>query len=288
MFKHEYADVNGIRMHYVTRGTGKLIMFVHGFPEFWYEWKNQLDYFGKDYQAVAIDVRGYNLSSKPEGVEQYKPEIVAEDWRQLAEKLGHKKFTLVAHNLNGIAYIFAYLFPDYLEKLITINVPHPSISIVTHADNEDNRAQIEAHKYIAFYQKPGAEGPLAEGNYYRLVRATFTGKYGGDDLINEGLITDDDVNLYIEAWSQPGALTGMLNHYRALDLVSLPTENLIIKVPTLVIWGMQDPAMLPVYLDGLDNYIPELTIKRIPDAAHRVVHKKPDLVNSLIEKFLEK
>lgn len=96
------------------------------------------------------------------------------------------------------------------------------------------------------------------------------------------------MKLYIEAWSQPGALTGMLNHYRALDLVSVPQENMMIKVPTLVIWGMQDPAMLPVYLDGLEIYIPGVTIKRIPDAAHRVVHKKPGLVNSLIEEFLKK
>lgn len=141
MLKHKYADVNGIRMHYVTEGTGNLIMFVHGFPEFWYEWKNQLGYFGRDYQAVAIDVRGYNLSSKPADVQQYKPETVAEDWWQLAEKLGYKKFTLVAHNLNGIAYIFAYLFPEYLDKLITINVPHPSISVITHRDNEANRGK---------------------------------------------------------------------------------------------------------------------------------------------------
>jgi len=98
MFKHEYADVNGARLHYVTAGKGKLIMFVHGFPEFWYEWKNQLAEFGQDYQAVAPDMRGYNLSSKPAEVDQYQVKYMVEDLRALAEKLGHKKFILVAHD----------------------------------------------------------------------------------------------------------------------------------------------------------------------------------------------
>jgi len=98
MLKHEYADVNGVRLHYVTAGKGKLIMFVHGFPEFWYEWKNQLLEFGNDYQAVAPDMRGYNLSSKPSEVDQYQVKYMVEDLRALAEKLGHKKFVLVAHD----------------------------------------------------------------------------------------------------------------------------------------------------------------------------------------------
>src|SRR6202158_716129 len=95
MLKHEYAEVNGQRLHYVTAGKGKLIIFLHGFPEFWYEWKNQLDEFGRDYQAVAPDMRGYNLSSKPPAVEQYQVKYLVEDVRALAEKLGHRKFILV-------------------------------------------------------------------------------------------------------------------------------------------------------------------------------------------------
>ena len=122
MLKHEYADVNGVRLHYVTAGKGKLIMFVHGFPEFWYEWKNQLLEFGNDHQAVAPDMRGYNLSSKPSEVDQYQVKYMVEDLRALAEKLGHKKFILVAHDWGGaIAWAFAIAHPDYLEKLVIIN-----------------------------------------------------------------------------------------------------------------------------------------------------------------------
>src|SRR5882672_3755967 len=101
MLKHEYVDVNGVRLHYVTAGKGKLIMFVHGFPEFWYEWKNELAEFGRDHQAVAPDMRGYNLSSKPAEVDQYQIKYLVEDLRALAEKLGHKKFILVAHDWGG-------------------------------------------------------------------------------------------------------------------------------------------------------------------------------------------
>ncbi len=101
MFQHEYADVNGVRLHYVTAGKGKLILFVHGFPEFWYEWKNQIEEFGRDHQAVALDMRGYNLSSKPADLEQYRMKHLVEDLRALAEHLGHKKFILVGHDWGG-------------------------------------------------------------------------------------------------------------------------------------------------------------------------------------------
>lgn len=283
MLQHGYAEVNGVRLHYVTQGEGKLIMFVHGFPEFWYEWRRQLDEFGKDYKAVALDMRGYNLSSKPIEVEQYRMRILTEDIRQLVEHLGHKRFILVAHDLNGVAYVFAHLYPDYLEKFIAINVPHPSAGIRAHEKSEE---QVKAHGYVDVFKSSEAERILSENNYFRLIRLAFTGYYGGDDLLNEGHLTEEDLKLYIESWSQPGGITGGLNHYRALDLGGIARDNLVIRVPTLVIWGMKDPAMLPGYLDGLEKFVPGVTIKRIPDAAHRVVHKKPELVNRYIRQFI--
>src|SRR5438477_5501118 len=101
MFKDEYAEVNGIQMHYVSAGKGPLIMFLHGFPEFWYEWKNQLAEFGRDHLAVAPDMRGYNLSAKPAEVDQYQVKYLVEDVRALAEHLGQKRFTLIAHDWGG-------------------------------------------------------------------------------------------------------------------------------------------------------------------------------------------
>src|SRR5215510_13155592 len=207
MFKDEYADVNGVRLHYVTAGKGKLIMFVHGFPEFWYEWKNQLAEFGHDYQAVAPDMRGYNLSSKPADVDQYQVKYLVEDLRALAEKLGHKKFILVAHDWGGaVAWAFAIAHPEYLEKLVIINAPHPG---VFQRELRENPAQQKASQYMLMFRSPQAEQILSANNYAGLVQAVL-----GQGL-KEGFFTDDDRKAYIEAWSQPGALTGGLNYYRA-------------------------------------------------------------------------
>src|ERR1035438_5433196 len=124
-----FAEVNGIRLHYVSAGKGPLILFLHGFPEFWYEWKNQLAEFGQDHLAVAPDMRGYNLSDKPSEVEQYQVRILIEDVRALAEHLGHKKkFILVGHDWGGaVAWAYAMAHPETLEKLVIVNAPHPGV-----------------------------------------------------------------------------------------------------------------------------------------------------------------
>lgn len=291
MFKHEYADVNGVRLHYVTAGEGKLIMFVHGFPEFWYEWKNQLADFGQEYQAVAPDMRGYNLSSKPTDVDQYQVKYMVEDLRALAEKLGHKKFVLVAHDWGGaIAWAFAIAHPEYLDKLVIINAPHPG---VFQRELRDNPAQQKASGYMLMFRSEQAEQMLSANNYATLVQIVL-----GEGLKN-GIFTEEDKKAYLEAWSQPGALTGGLNYYRAAR-VGPPTEgdkdptnfaaglpSLEVRVPTLVIWGEKDTALLTGNLEGLDKFVPNLTIKRIPDGTHWVIHEKPALVDGYIREFLK-
>src|ERR1700682_3007642 len=207
MLKHEYAEVNGQRLHYVTAGKGKLIIFLHGFPEFWYEWKNQLAEFGRDYRAVAPDMRGYNLSSKPAEVDQYQIKYLVEDLRALAEKLGHKKFILVAHDWGGaVAWAFAIAHPDRLEKLVIINAPHPGMF---QRELRENSAQQKASQYMLMFRSAQAEQTLSANNYAALVQAVL-----GEGL-KTGVFTEADKQAYLEAWSQPGALTGGLNYYRA-------------------------------------------------------------------------
>jgi pimeloyl-ACP methyl ester carboxylesterase len=289
MFEHKYADVNSIRLHYVTVGKGKLIMFLHGFPEFWYEWKHQLTEFGRDYQAVAPDMRGYNLSSRPVEVEQYRMKYLIEDIRALAEHLGHKKFLLVAHDWGGgVAWPFAIGHPEYLEKLIIINAVHPAAFI---RELRDNPAQRKASQYILVYRTAEAEDILTRDNYAILVDNLLK------DGIEQGYFTEEDKKAYIEAWSQPGALTGGLNYYRAVHLGSFTGESddilsadpslFTVKVPTLVIWGEKDRWLLTGNLVGLEKYVPDLTIKRIPDGSHWVIHERPGLVNSYIREFIE-
>jgi epoxide hydrolase 4 len=291
--KSDYAEVNGVRLHYVSTGSGKLIMFVHGFPEFWYEWKNQLQDFGRDYFAVAPDMRGYNLSSKPGEVDQYQVKYLVEDLRALAEHLGYKKFTLVAHDWGGaVAWAFAIQHPDYLEKLVIINAPHPGVFARELAQNP---AQQKASQYMLMFRSPQAEQILSANNYAALVGVVL-----GEGL-KTGFFTEEDKKAYIEAWSQPGALTGGLNYYRAAK-VGPPAPgpesagsqanfaegmgSLVVKVPTLVIWGEKDTALLTGNLDGLDKFVPDLTIKRVSDGTHWVIHEKPDLVDSYIRDFI--
>jgi len=291
-FEDSFAKVNGIRLHYVAAGKGPLILFLHGFPEFWYEWKNQLSEFGKDHRAVAPDLRGYNLSEKPEPLEQYEMTVLAEDVRALANELSPgRKFVLVGHDWGGVvAWVFASIHPEMLEKLVIINAPHPGVFGRLLASDP---AQQQASQYMLMFRSEQAEKTLSDNQYATLVNIVL-----GDGL-KKGVFTEEDKAAYLKAWSQPGALTGGLNYYRA-NRVGPPaaggapsTGNLTansaqmrVNVPTLVIWGEKDTALLPQNLDGLDQLVPRLTVRRIADATHWVVHEKAGEVNGYIREFL--
>jgi len=295
--RDRYAVVNGVRLHYVMAGKGPLIVFLHGFPEFWYAWKNQLAVFGQGQLAVAPDMRGYNLSAKPAEVDQYQMKYLIEDIRALAVHLGHRKFILVGHDWGGaVAWAFAMAHPEYLEKLVIVNAPHPGVFM--RLLREDAKQQ-QASQYMLMFRGPQAEAVLSANHYASLVSIVL-----GAGL-KSGIFTEDDKKAYIEAWSQPGALTGGLNYYRAAqvgppqpntqipagaapaDSVPAPA-SLAVRVPTLVIWGEKDTALLRENLDGLDQFVPNLTIKRIPEGTHWVVHERPDEVNRYIHEFIGK
>lgn len=311
MFGHSFADVNGVRVHYASSGNpaNKLILFLHGFPEFWYAWRNQLAEFGKDLLAVAPDQRGYNLSSRPAEVEQYEITKLVSDIRALVEHLqpgqvGAKKCILVGHDWGGVvAWAAAIACPDVVEKLVIINAPHPAIF---QRELRENPAQQSASAYMHTLRSPEAEAMISANNF-----ALFQEGILGDGL-RKGFFTERDRRAYVEAWSQPGALTGGLNWYRAAKIgpadparigipsdqresrgagsaapVSTPLPSFTVQAPTLVIWGEQDPYLLASNLEGLDRFVPNLRVERIPDATHWVVHEKPQLVNSLIRSFVK-
>jgi pimeloyl-ACP methyl ester carboxylesterase len=293
MLSDKYVHVNGVRLHVVTAGKGSLILFLHGFPEFWYEWKTQLAEFGKDHLAVAPDMRGYNLSDKPEALDQYRINVLVEDIRALADHFSHqKKFVLAAHDWGGaVAWAFAIQHPDMLDKLVIVNAPHPGVFGRLLASDA---AQQQASQYMLMFRSPQAEQNLSANQYGLLVNAVL-----GAGLKN-GVFTEEDKQAYIRAWSQPGALTGGLNYYRANEVgppaagqaasvtrgnFAIDPNNLMVKVPTLVIWGEKDTALLIQNLDGLDKFVPQLIVKRIPDGSHWVVHEKRDEVNAAIRDF---
>jgi pimeloyl-ACP methyl ester carboxylesterase len=282
-----HADLRGIRLHYVTAGTGPLILFLHGFPEFWYQWKTFLLDFGRDHQAVAPDLRGYNLSSRPAEVEQYRMPHLVEDVRLLAEHLGPERFVLVGHDWGGVvAWAFALWHPERLAKLIVINAPHPKIF---ERELRGNPAQRAASQYMLLFAHPDAEQFLSAENYGALREALEAGPAAGT-------LTDDDRQAYLAAWSQPGALTGGLNYYRAAGLGAASVEEwsafaidlpeAVVRVPTLVVWGEQDRALLASNLDGLEHLVPGVVIRRMAEASHWVTREQPDTVIRHIRQFI--
>jgi epoxide hydrolase 4 len=282
---HKNIEVNGTKVHYVTSGQGDLILFLHGFPEFWYEWRSILPEFAGKYQTVAPDMRGYNLSGKPAELDQYLMPVLVEDVKQLAltllEGKPKKKFILVAHDWGGaVAWAFAIAHPEMLEKLVIINAPHPAVFA---RELRSNPEQQKASQYMLMFRSPEAEKILSADNYAALLKALH--------------VADGDKQAYIDAWSQPGALTGGLNYYRA-NRVGPPTgedapkainaASYMVKMPTLVIWGEKDTALLTANLIGLEAFVPDLKIERIADGTHWVINEQPKLVSRYIRDFISK
>lgn len=287
---HDFADVNGVRLHYAHSGEGRLVLFLHGFPEFWYAWRNQLVEFGRDSFAVAPDMRGYNLSSKPENVEDYNMVHLVGDIIALIGKLGAKSCCLIGHDWGGVvAWVVAIARPEIIEKLVIINAPHPAIF---QRELHENPAQAQASQYMLLFRSAEAEQALSADNCAVLQHIVL------EEGIREGHLNEADRRAYLDAWTQSGALTGGLNYYRASKIGPVPAgrkepihglegqTSLQVNVPTMVIWGENDTALLTGNLDGLDQYVPNLFVKRVPDATHWIVHEKSDLVNSLIRDFI--
>jgi len=292
VFRDEMVDVGGLRLHCGVAGeAGKpLMLFLHGFPEFWAAWRKPMEYFAaRGWLCVAPDLRGYNLSDKPEGVENYKAKHLIADVLALGAHYGkgspEGKFVLVAHDWGGaVAWGVAIAHPGRLERLVMINSPHPYLFW---RELTSNPAQQQASEYMNLFRLPKAERVLADNGYARLISAfaKLSAAWRAE---------------LVAAWSRPGALTGGLNYYRASPLypataddpgagkLKLDAKDFIVRVPTLVIWGERDTALLPGLLDGLGLYVVRLKIVREPGATHWIVHEKPDLVCSEIEKFVGK
>ena len=207
---HTTITTNGIKLHVVQAGPedGPLVILLHGFPEFWYGWRNQIDYLaGKGYRVWVPDQRGYNLSDKPAGIEAYNQPVIADDVAGLIEASGREKIYLVGHDWGAaIAWWTAMKYPDKLEKLVIMNVPHPIVSAKT--IGKDWR-QTRKSWYIFFFQLSWLpEALLSMNNCNNLVRSMSR-------AMKPGVFTAADWDEYRKAWSQPGACTAMVNWYRA-------------------------------------------------------------------------
>jgi pimeloyl-ACP methyl ester carboxylesterase len=284
--EHHSVAVDGVELHVASCGTGPLILFLHGFPQCWYEWRHQLVEFGRDHLAVAPDLRGYDTSSKPPAVDAYRISEFVEDVAGLADRLGHERFALVGHNWGGgVAWTFALTYPRRVERLVVINCPHP---VVWDRELRANPAQQEALRFYSLFRSPKGEEVLSRENF-AAMRRWF-----------HGVLREEDMSVYMETWRQPGAMTGMLNLYRAADVGPPDPDHgrlegngnyaphltsFVVGVPTLVVWGETDPALLVSNLDGLEEYVPDLTVARLP-GGHWLPEQHPTEVNRLIREFL--
>jgi pimeloyl-ACP methyl ester carboxylesterase len=288
---------NGMRLHYSSAGTkgAPLVLFLHGFPEAWFEWQAQLEAFGVDYFAVAPDLRGFNLSSQPIGVEHYRPKCIVEDVGQLVAALGYSSMRLVAHDWGGaIAWNVALFLPQRVERLVIINAPHPYLFMRELARSP---AQQAASQYMNWLRRPGSEAILVKDDFVRLDGMFAR---GGKEL--PAWFDDATRARYHEAWGRVGQsgappMQGAVNYYRASPLrppepgesaapFTADPAQWTIRVPTEVIWGEGDIALLPGLLEGLEEVVPGVRVTRIAEGSHWVLHEQPERINALIRAAL--
>jgi pimeloyl-ACP methyl ester carboxylesterase len=276
---HHFLATNGISLHYVTQGEGPLMLFLHGFPEFWYSWRHQLPEFAQDYTCVALDLRGYNESDKPEGVEAYRMEELVEDVKGVMRKLGYDRCILVGHDWGGaIAWSFAYAYPEMLESLIVMNLPHPA----KFAAGLQTPQQLLRSWYIGFFQIPFLPELLLQAGDYWPIEQMFKGM-----AIRKEAFTEADIRQYKTAAAKPGALTAMINYYRAMLGNNFMDRTWpVLEVPTLMIWGEEDTALGKELTVGTEEYVRDFHLRYIPNCSHWVQQEQPEQVNAYMREFL--
>lgn len=284
-------EVNGVHLHVILAGpeSGEPVVLLHGFPEFWYGWHNQIPYLAeRGFRVIVPDQRGYNLSDKPDGVENYRISTLATDIKALAESLGYHQINLVGHDWGAaVSWWVATLYPQLLKKLVILNVPYPSI--MADQVREFNIGQILKSWYIAFFQIPGLPDAILSRNKAQamvdmLIRSSQKKSF-----------TAADIAQYRKAWLQPNAITSMINWYRALgnpgsapeNSQRTPREKGFIKVPTLMMWGEKDIALSKELAQPSIDLCENGRLIFFPDATHWLQHDEPEAVNQNIEAFLK-
>jgi len=265
------------------------IFFLHGFPESARTWRYQLADLSRDYRVFAPDQRGFARSSKPSGVDNYTHEKPIGDLIALADLFGVERFTLVGHDWGGaIAWAAALGHADRIERLAIVNAPHP---LVFQRSTFDDMNQRKASQYIRAFRVPGMETYIAN-DLDNFFEKTFSGHF-------ELTLSDAEKAAYIDEWSQPGAIEAMLNWYRAAPIIVPAMDETperpayldapfpVLKMPVLVVWGMNDRALTPSQLSGLDDLVSDLRLVRVPDAGHFITWEKPEAVTSALREFLD-
>jgi pimeloyl-ACP methyl ester carboxylesterase len=282
---HGWAQLDGVVLHYVEAGEpgDPLVVLLHGFPEFWYAWRHQIEALAAEFHVVAPDLRGYNRSEKPSGVESYQLNRLVSDVVDLIDYFETGQAHVVGHDWGGvIAWEFGHRYPERLERLAVLNAPHLG------ALERELRspAQLARSWYTLFFQLPRLpEFLLQRTNWLATLLRTDPTSAAFDER---------DIERYEHAIARPGALTAALNYYRAFGRSQLRRRlgdghgdrKRTIDARTLVIWGERDRALGIGLTAGLDQWVPGVRIERLPEASHWVQNDAPERVNELLEEFL--
>jgi pimeloyl-ACP methyl ester carboxylesterase len=282
----------GVTLNVALAGPedGEPIILLHGFPESHRTWRNQIEDLSRDYRVIAPDQRGFAGSDKPRGVENYHTDKIVADVTALADALDIKHFTLAGHDWGGaVAWTAALSHPFRVKRLIIVNAPHPLIFQKSLIEDE---AQREASQYITFFRSSAAEpwlNAMGLGTFLDKVLLSHS---------DSTKLTEEEREAYLAEWRQPGTLTAMLNWYRGSKIVvPAPREEAkaplwthapfpALRMPTLVVWGLKDVALLPVQLEGLDDLVKDLRLVTSPSAGHFITWEEPGTVTRAIRDFL--
>ncbi|WP_271438575.1 alpha/beta fold hydrolase [Pontixanthobacter luteolus] len=278
----QWVDANGLRFEVAEAGNGdRLALCLHGFPELHYSWRHQIPGLAElGYRVWAPNMRGYGATTRPEDVGAYRLDVLAEDVAALIDASGASEVTLIAHDWGAlVAWHFAIKKLRPLKRLIILNVPHPKCS-----ERELRKwRQLRKSWYIFFFQLPWLPERLLSRNRAEPIVQAFR-----RSAINKSRFSDRELAPYRAAANKPGAIRAMLAYYRAL--LRFPDVREIgdgkVNTPTLVLWGEQDVAIDIHCLDGLEEFVPNLTVRRFPDASHWVQQDVPDEVNAELKAWL--
>ncbi|MEK6665643.1 MAG: alpha/beta hydrolase [candidate division NC10 bacterium] len=289
---HRFVEANGLRFHCVTAGEGPLVLLLHGFPEFWYSWRHQIPALAAaGFMVVAPDLRGFNDSDKPAGIEAYRMSQIVEDVAGLCRAFGHEQAVVVGHDWGGaVAYAFAMANPDMTRALVALNCPHPA-DFSQALMGGKNLEQMKKSWYMFFFQFPEIPEQVLAADNFRLLKAFAYSQARRDTF------SAKDLKAYTEAFSKPGALTGGINWYRAMlrrpthaSGVGTRPARLFppIGAPTLVIWGERDHFLGKELTRGMKRHFTgKFSIRYLPGVSHWVQQEVPGRVNALLLNFLK-
>jgi pimeloyl-ACP methyl ester carboxylesterase len=275
------AFQNGeVTLNTVVAGSknGPAVVLLHGFPEFWYSWHKQIDPLGAaGFRVVVPDQRGYNRSSKPSSVRSYALTELVSDVIAIADQLGQERIFLAGHDWGAaVAWSVALLHPNRVARLAILNVPHPS---VMRRYLMQNRRQLRKSWYMFFFQIPYLPEAFLSASNFRRGTASLVGSS------RPGTFSDDDLAQYRAAWSQPGALTGMINWYRAAFRHRAKFPDRTVRVPTRILWGMRDAFLTAEMARDSLRYRTDAELIQFPDATHWLQHEEPVRVSQILVDF---